>query len=111
MNEEEKKETPKGYRIISIIALVLGIATSLCGLIVFIGTVRAAVTFPSDFDIIGMFLMFVAVVALCAFWPVFAIGLTLSIVTLFIEREMRFRLLPLAFVIVGACLISLSYAL
>ena len=111
MNEADRKEIDKSNRIVSIIALVIGIATFLCGLMVFICGVWSAITpFASDFDFIGMLLVFVALILLIVFWPFFAIGLILSIVTLFMERDMRFRLLPLVLVLFGLLLYALCYA-
>ena len=108
--EKRKKERAKSCRIISIIALIAGIDTFLCGLMVFICGVWSIITpFASDFDFIAMFLVMVALFILIAFWPFFAIGLILSIVTLFMERDMRFRLLPLVLVLFGLLLYALCY--
>jgi len=93
-------------RIVSIIALVAGVATFGSGLLL----CPAALWFTispiagGDFDFIGVFLLVVCVLSFCSFLPLAAIGLVLSIVTLFIERNKRLRLLPLAFVLAGICL-------
>ena len=95
-------------RIVSIIALVVGVATFGIALL----CVPAALWFTispiagGDFDIIGLILLVVYVLSFCSFLPPAAIGLVLSIVTLFIERNKCLRLLPLAFVLAGICLFA-----
>jgi hypothetical protein len=53
----------------------------------------------------------VYVLSFCSFLTLAAIGLVLSIVTLFIERNKCLRLLPLAFVLAGICLFAACYFL
>lgn len=99
MSEEEKKvkHEPK---FISLIALVAGIATLLCNLLI-VPFILCLVI--EGFSIASglMFLFAVAfggtlLLAAFAIW-----GLILSVVTLFIERNIYFRLLPLALVLFG----------
>jgi hypothetical protein len=54
--------------------------------------------------------LLVAVYAMISFWPVAAIGLVLSIVTLFIERNVLLRLLPLGFIVAGILLYAVCSA-
>lgn len=114
MSEEEGKEKPKVTRFISSMALVISIATFLLSLLIVPGILW--ITFypeaGHDFDFIGMFLTAVAVLSIiCMFrlWPIAVIGLVLSIVTLFIERNKYLRFLPLAFFIVGICFYTILF--
>jgi hypothetical protein len=113
---KERKEQHKAVRIISIIALIVGIATFLSGLLLVPFTLWFAI-YPDaghDLDLIGMLLTVVAVSSFCVsffLWPIAAIGLVLSIVALLIERNIHLRLLPLAFFIVGICFYAMFYAL
>ena len=98
-------------RTVSVIALIAGIATFLGGLMVYLASLWLVV-YPDaghDFDIIGMLLVIVAVCVWCSCMPVGPIALVLAIVTLFIERNIWLRLLPLAFVLAGICLFAASY--
>jgi hypothetical protein len=115
-SEEKRKEQHKAVRIISIIAPVAGFATFLSGLLLVPVTWWLAI-YPDaghDFDFIGMFLTVVAISSIIFsyyLWPIAVIGLVLSIVTLFLERNKYFRLLPLAFFTVGICFYAMFYAL
>jgi len=116
MSEEERKEQHKAPRIVSYIALVAGIATFLNGLLLVSITLWASIIpgAGGDFDFIGLILIVVAVESIIFsyyLWPIAAIGLVLSIVALFIERNKYFRLLPLAFVLAGILLYAVCYAL
>jgi hypothetical protein len=110
--EERKKDIPIAYRIISIIALFVGIATFLSGLLFVLALLwnRIIPGAGGDFVSLGMFLKLETFLSY-VFWPSAVIGLVLSIVTLFVERNLCFRLLPLAFIIVGICLYELVYVI
>jgi hypothetical protein len=54
---------------------------------------------------------FLLILCVICLWPIAPIGLVLSIVALFIERNKYLRLLPLAFFIVGICIYAMCYAL
>jgi len=111
MSEEERKEKQE-LSIVSILALGAGIATFLCSLLIlplFIWS--AIVESPGALGAYGItiFLMVLAFFSFILLLPSVAIGLPLSIITLLIERDMRFRLLPLAFVLAG--ILALYYIL
>jgi len=116
MSEEEKKEIPITYRIISIIALFIGISTFLSGLLLVPAALWLAI-FPfagQEGDVIGLiFVVLTIVPSLCrAFlWPIAAIGLVLSIITLFTERDIYYRALPWTFVLFGILLYIVCGAL
>ncbi|NIP23700.1 MAG: hypothetical protein GWN67_23710 [Phycisphaerae bacterium] len=115
MSEEERGEC-KAARIVSITALVIGIATFLSGLLLVPATLWFAIIpgAGGDFDFIGMLLTVVDVSSFCVsffLWPIAAIGLVLSIISLFIERDIHLRLLPLTFFIVGICFYTMFYSL
>jgi hypothetical protein len=114
MSEEEKKEKYKP-RVISRIALLLGIVTFFSGLLLVPFTLWFALIPDAggDLDFIGMFFTFVAIPSIFSahfILPIAAIGLVLSIVALFIERDISHRLLPLVFFIVGICFYAMCYA-
>jgi hypothetical protein len=101
---EEKKEKRKP-RIISRIALFAGIATLLCSFMTFpfayfYSDALVSPDEPHD-NFIAYFFLIVAYLSLFFLWPLFAISLILSIVTLFVERNERLRLLPLVLVLIG----------
>ncbi|MHC4543412.1 MAG: hypothetical protein ACYTDW_01670 [Planctomycetota bacterium] len=114
MSEKERKGKHKAARIISITALVIGIATFLVGLLL-VPITLWIVIFPfagGEGDVIGLILLVVAFLPiLCSIflWPIAAIGLVLSIVTLFIEWNKCLRLLPLAFSIAGIWFYATHY--
>lgn len=115
MSEEEKKEKCEP-RVISRFALLVGIATFLSGLLLVPATLWFAIIPEAggDLDFIGMFFTLMAVIPILAIysvWPIVAIGMVLSIVALFIERNIYYRLLPIAFYIVGICFYAMGYAL
>jgi hypothetical protein len=65
-------------------------------------------------DVIGIILMVIAFVpSLCkAFlWPIAVIGLVLSIITLFTERNIYYRALPWNFLLFGVLLYIVCWAL
>jgi hypothetical protein len=116
MSEEEKKERPKAHRIISIISLCIGIPIFLSGLSMVLAVLWFCIIpgAGEDSDVTGMFLIiaaFLSFIYFWIFWPIPVIGLVLSIVTLFIERNMLLRLLPLAFSIVGICICAMFYVI
>ena len=108
MSEEERKEKHEP-KFTSIIALVLGIATFLSGLLIVPFTlciVLDAFSIASG----SMFLEVLAFGATVLLAPFAIWGLILSIVSLFIERNIYFRLLPLAFVLFGIGLLILCFS-
>ncbi len=109
MSEEERKEKHKP-RIISIIALVVGIATFLCGLLIVPFTLCMVIVGPGfAMDIILMLLFGLALFSTVLFVPLAIIGLILSIVTLFIERDIYLRAAPLTLVLFGILLYPVCY--
>ena len=104
MSEEERTEKRKP-RTISHIALMYGIVAVLLGFLIVPYAFRDAIVYSDGpgVEVIEIFLI-VAMFAMISFWPTAVIGLVLSIVTLFIERKLLFRLLPLAFVVAGILL-------
>jgi hypothetical protein len=97
-------------RVVSVIGLLAGITTLFAGFLVCLFPLWLAV-YPGaggEFDIIGMLLCAVGVCVFCCCMPVAPIALVLAIVTLFIERNIWLRLLPLAFVLAGICLFAAS---
>ena len=105
MSEEEKKGKHIAVRFISIITLVASITFVLSGLLA-VHTARAVwvrkfsgadVDFDFTIDV-GFFIL----KCFWSFWPfIILIGFVLPIVTVFIERNILLRLLPLVFFIVG----------
>ena len=115
MSEEKRKEKHKALRILSTIELFAGIATFLCGLLlVFLVCwtiiVRSGVKLRG-LDAIAFFVLTVGVSSMVLFWPIAVFGLVLSIVALFLERDMRSRLRPLIFVLAGILIYTVCYAL
>ncbi|MHC4642331.1 MAG: hypothetical protein ACYS32_11855 [Planctomycetota bacterium] len=99
-------------RVVSAIALGAGITTLVTGLLALLIDLWPLV-FPdsgsdSTLDIIGLFLLFLMIWAViplyCLIWIFIPVSLVLSIITLFIERNIYRRLLPLVFVLAGICL-------
>ena len=111
MSEEERKEKPK-VRIVSIIALIVGIATFVCGLFIVPFTLWSHM-FPNlgmGIDVIWILLLAVALCSTVLFVPIAIIGLVLSIVTLFIERDIYLQAVPLTLVLFGILLYPVCYA-
>ncbi len=109
MSEEEKKEIHKAAIIISRIALIAGVATFVCGLLVipyafYDALVYLPLSEPNYYVIVSHLRSSATIPAFAFFWLIAAISLNLSIAPLFIERDERFRLLPLAFVLAGILL-------
>lgn len=111
MSEEEKKEIHKAVRILSYIALIVGVATLLCGLLIVpaagLGAINPTAFMSERFD----FLAGVAYYSGLLFRYIFTISGTLSIVTLLIERNKYYRLLPLAFILIGVLLYLMCYVI
>ncbi|KPL24566.1 MAG: hypothetical protein AMJ75_03450 [Phycisphaerae bacterium SM1_79] len=113
MSEEKRKEKHKP-RTISIMALIIGITTLLSWMLLFSVSLWCQL-YPNaghEFDFIGKFLSVVAFLSifyLSILWPLIIIGFVLSLVTLFIERNKNFRLLPLALFIVIICALAMGY--
>ena len=105
MSEEKKQEKHKP-RTISCIALVVGVIAFVSGLMIVTYALFGA--FVSSSDVIESFLRDAVKFANLSFWFSFYIGLILSIVTLLFERNKYYRLLPLAFVLVGIGLYAVS---
>lgn len=111
MVKEERKEEHKP-RIIKTIALIAGVATFLCGLLMVPFVVLAATEpNPGEFRTEGIMRLFFAVAfeIVSLFWPIAIIGLTLSMATLFIQRKNHFRILPFAFVLTGIGLYAVCF--
>ncbi|MHC4083887.1 MAG: hypothetical protein ACYSWZ_02960 [Planctomycetota bacterium] len=117
MSEEKHKP-----RIISRIALIIGIVTLLSWILMFPAGLwnhfyLSAIPLGSpdaghEYYFIGQFLNAVAILSIfyfTIFWPLIITGFILSVVTLFIERNKNFRLLPLAFYIVIICAFAMGY--
>ncbi|MHC4640965.1 MAG: hypothetical protein ACYS32_04920 [Planctomycetota bacterium] len=109
MSEEEKKEIHKAARIISRIALIAGFVTFLCGLLVVPyafcdALVSLPLREPKYYVIVSYLHSSETIPAFAFFWLIAAISLNLSIAPLFIERDIRSRLLPLEFVVAGILL-------
>jgi len=113
MSEEKGKIRHIVTRIISIFALFIGIANLLCGLLIVLFTYWvifcALEYFKYDFELIGDGLAYYAYLLFTICLRIAAIGLPLSIVTLFVERNKCLRLLPLIFVLAG-CLVPATFA-
>jgi len=101
VGEGERKEIHIVSRTISITALIIGIAAFLNGLlcIPFALWCTFYTEAGHDFDFIGKFLCVVSIFPFLIFYPLVAIGLVLSTLTLFIERQKLRRFLPLTFVL------------
>ena len=112
MSEEKKKEQNKP-RTISRIALKVGLASFLCMLLMTPGFVWAAIVprygMSKVIDSIDYFFFGLTFFAGIFFMPLVAVGLVLSIITLFIERNLYVRLLPLVYVVVCIGLYFLYY--
>jgi hypothetical protein len=109
MSEEKRKP-----RVISIIALVICIAPFHSGLLAIFAILwhRIIPGAGEDFGVIGIVLIGVAALTFVffwKFWPIAIICLALSIVTLFIERNIYLRLLPLIFFIFGICICAIFF--
>ena len=113
MSEEQRKEKRKP-KAISRIALRAGIAMFLGGLLIFpFAYVYSHALVSPDEPHANFFAYFMLNVTYPSFyflWPLFGISLILSIVTLFIERDKRLRLLPLALVLFGILLNAMFFA-
>jgi hypothetical protein len=118
MSEEKGKIRHIVTRIISIFALVIGITIFLGGLLALAAT-RALwllrtcdIPIPDaggDFNFTRDVALF-SLICFWDFWPyIIIIGLVLPIVTLFIERNILLRLLPLVFLIVGICFYAICF--
>jgi len=110
MSEEEKKEKQKP-KVISSIPRLAGFVPFLSGLLVVFFTCWLAFG-PHDkqlreLNVIVHIFFTVCLVSFELFWHITAISL---IVLLFIERDMRRRVLPLAFVLAGILLYAACYA-
>ncbi len=112
MSEEERKEEKQKPRIVSIIALIEGIATFVCGLFIVPFTLWFHM-FPDPgigIDVIWILLLGVALCSTLLFVPLAIIGLVLSIITLFVERDIYLRAAPLTLVLFGILLYPVCYA-
>lgn len=104
MSEEKKKEKHKP-RVISRLALLAGIVTFLFGIMLlpFAIVNSSALVSPGEpfMNFRAYFLCTVVGLSLFFLWPLAAISLILSIITLFIERNERLRVIPLVLVLIG----------
>jgi hypothetical protein len=99
-------------KVISALAIGIGGATCLSGLICFLGSFWCAVSPLGDFDFIGLFWAILTIPLYCfLFWPLAAVGFVLSIVALFTEPNERLQGIGLVLVIFGICLFLASYSL
>jgi len=98
-------------KVISLIAVVLGIATFFDAFMCFLAGVYLTFRPFGDFDFIGQFLVIVALCGWFLFWPLAAGGLVLSTVALFAAPNKRLALAGLLSVLLGVCLFLASYAL
>ncbi len=108
--QNEKGDGMGAMRVVSVSALVLGVATFFVGLLLFLSSLWFR--YPEaghDFDFIGLFLVILYFLSWCLFLPLAPIALVVAIVTLFIERNICLRLLPLVFVLGGIGLFAASY--
>lgn len=107
---KERKEQHKAVRIISHIALIAGFVTFLCGLLL-VPVAGLMALNPSAFKGEGItrLIAVVAYYSLISFWYITIPGLLLSLVALFIERNKYYRLLPLAFILIGLLLYAVCY--
>lgn len=106
----EEKRTIVIYRI----ALLAGIFTLSCSLMIFPFAYFYSHTLVSPDEphanFFAYFMLHVIYPSFYFLWPLFGISLILSIVMLFIERDKRLRLLPLAFVLFGILLNAMFFA-
>ncbi|NIP24771.1 MAG: hypothetical protein GWN67_25515 [Phycisphaerae bacterium] len=109
----EVKHKPK---VISLIARIAGFVTFSLGLLMVPYSCYCAITPMSEpYDwLISFYLFAPAIVSFEFFWLIAPISLLLSILPLVIERDIRHRVLPLAFVLTGiglwvACYFLLTY--
>ncbi len=89
-----------------------GIVTFLLGLLIVPYAFCNAIVYYEEFgaEVIAGILLVAALFAMISFWPTAVIGLILSIITLCIEGNVLFRLLPLAFVLAGILLYAVCSA-
>jgi hypothetical protein len=124
MSEEERKEKPNHTRNFqdcktrdfTVVALISGIVTFLSGFlyipaILWIALYDDTYIYSHHNNMMSMFLYAVVIFTIYAFQFSFLISLPLSIAAFFAETKKYLRLLPLAFVLVGACLIRFGYFL
>ncbi len=117
MSEEKGKIRHIVTRIISITALVIGTSAFGSGLVVVLTALwhRIIPGAGGDYDFIGLLLkdmVYLIIFCFGNFWrPIAIVGLVLSIVTLFIERNLILRLYPLGLLIVGLCILAAAYVI
>jgi hypothetical protein len=116
MSEEERNEIHKAARIISLIALIAGVVTFVWALLVVPyafcdALVSLPVREPNYYVIVRYLISSATIPAFAFFWFIAAISLNLSIAPLFIERDMRSRILPLALVMAGIILYKVCHIL
>jgi L-cystine uptake protein TcyP (sodium:dicarboxylate symporter family) len=104
MSKQDRKEQHKAVRIISYIALIVGIATFLCVLLIVPATglyvINRKAFISERFD----WLTNIAWYSSQLFKYITIPAIILSIVTFLIERNKYYQLLPLAFVTIGELL-------
>lgn len=124
MSKEERKEEPHctsnlqgcKTRDFTVVSLTAGIVTFLSGFfyipaILWIALHDVTYTYSHRHDITWISLNTVVIFTIYLFQFSFLISLPLSIAAFFTESNKYLRLLPLAFVAVGACLCSFGYFL
>jgi len=115
MSEEETREKLEP-RTLSIIAFIVGIASFLCMLMITTWFVWTNTVSPDGmydvFDAIKVFRFILMFILFISYVLLVAIGLVLSIITLFIERNLYFQLLPFVYVVagIGLCLVCYFFS-
>ncbi|KPJ92681.1 MAG: hypothetical protein AMJ53_08870 [Gammaproteobacteria bacterium SG8_11] len=116
MSEEKRKIKHIVIRIISITALYISVATFLRGFMLVPFTLWMTIfPFPDQqgdpIVIILTVMCYVSFLCMIYLWPIAIIGLVLSIITLFTERNIYYRALPWNFLLFGILLYIVCWAL
>lgn len=110
MSEEKRKVKHIAARIISHLSFVVSIVAFVFGSLIIPFALGSSFLSPGlSSDFISGLLITVALFLMVLFVPTFIIGLILSIVTLFIERDLYFRVRP--FILVMAIILIFSWFL
>jgi hypothetical protein len=95
----------------SYMAVVAGIGAFMSGLMCLLVCVYLRVVPFSEFDLIGLLLVFARFVPWFWFWPLAAVGLVISTIALFTAPNKGLPSAGLALVLLGLGLMLASYAL